>query len=155
MCVELAGIVGAVGSIAQAQAQNAAAAANAQAASLAAQRKYDDLQRKYVYNARDTQQQGYKAAMDARDSAATAVASAGSSGVGGISVSNIFAAINQIGAENEARVRTKQDDLETSYKSEVDTAEAEARGRIASVQPASGLNTGLNILSNLIPTKTT
>lgn len=147
----LSGAVGAMGAIAQANAQNAASAANAQSASLAAQRKYDDTQRKYVYNARATQQEGYSAAMKSREAAGTAVASAGTSGVGGVSVANIFAGINQQGAENQSRVRTKQDDLRTSYKGEVDTAEAEARNRIASVQPANGMNLGLNILSSFIP----
>lgn len=147
----MSGAVGAMGAVAQANAQNAAAAANAQSASLAAQRKYDDLQRQYSYNARSTQQEGYKAAMEGRQSAGTAKASAGSSGVGGVSIGNIIASINQDAAENQARVQTKFDDLRSSYKSKVDTAEAEARGRIASVQPANGMNLGLNILSSFIP----
>lgn len=147
----MSGAVSALGAVAQANAQNEAAAANAQSASLAAQRKYDDLQRRFVYNSRSVQQEGYKAAMEARQSAGTAVASAGSSGTGGISVGNIFAAINQQGAENQSRIRTKQDDLKSSYKSEVDSAEAEARARIASVQPANPMNLGLNILSSVIP----
>lgn len=151
MCVGIEGVVGAVGAIAQANAQNQAAASNAQSASLAAQRKYDDLQRRFVYNSRATQQEGYSAAMKARESAGTAVASAGSSGVGGVSIASVLANINQEGAENQARVRTKQDDLKASYTSQVDSVEAEARSRIASVQPANGFNLGLNILSNLVP----
>lgn len=151
----LSGAVSAMGAIAQANEQNAAAAANAQSANLAAQSKYDDLQRRSVYNARATQQEGYKATMDAREAAGTATASAGSSGVGGVSISNIIASINQQGAENNARVRTKMDDLQDSYRSEVKTVQAEARNRIASVRPANGLNTGLGIISGFIPRNTT
>lgn len=147
----MSGAVSAMGAVAQANEQNAASAANAQSASLAAQSKYDDLQRRYVYNARATQQEGYKAEIEKREAAGTAVASAGSSGVGGISVSSILAAVNQQGAENMARVRTKQDDLESSYTSDTKSVEAEAMGRIASVPRSNPMNLGLNILSSFIP----
>jgi hypothetical protein len=144
-----------MGAIAQANEQNKAAAANAQSANLAAQTKYDDLGRRYVYNARATQQEGYKAVMEAREAAGTAVASAGSSGVSGVSIGNILASVRQEGAENMSRVRTKQDDLKDSYLSDVKTVESEARGRIASVRPANGLNLGLGVISGFIPRNTT
>lgn len=147
----MSGAVSALGAVAQANAQNAASAANAQSASLAAQSKYDDQQRRFVFNSRSLQQEGYKAEMEKREAAGTAVASAGSSGVGGISVGSILAAVNQQGAENQARVRTKQDDLQSSYTSDVKTIEAEARNRTASVQPANPMNLGLNILSSFVP----
>lgn len=156
MCVDPITAAAAVASFAgaqsQANAQNQTAMNNAASANLAAQRKYDDTQRKFNYESRSTQQEGYKAAMDAREAAGTAVASAGSSGVSGISVGSILASINQQGAENASRVRTKQDDIASSYTGQVDSIRAEAEGRGLSVPMSnngllSGLALGLNILS--------
>lgn len=143
-------VVGFVGAAAQANAQNQAALNNAASANLAAERKYEDTQRQYTYEARRTQQEGYSAAMKSREAAGTAFASAGSSGVGGISVGNILAAINQQGAENASRVTTKMDDLRAGYTSQVDSYKAEAEGRANSIPRSSGPNPlalGLNIVS--------
>lgn len=144
-------VVGFMGQAAQANAQNQAALNNAQSANLAAERKYEDAQRQYVYEARRTQQEGYSAAMKSREAAGTALASAGTSGVGGLSVGNILAAINQQGAENASRVSTKMDDLRAGYTSQVDSYKAEAQGRANSIPMSAGPNPlalGLNIVSS-------
>lgn len=133
-------------------AANTASLANAQSANIAAQRKYEDEQRKYIYDSRALQQQGYDASLKGREAVATGMATAGSSGISGISVDNILAAARQQTAENISRVNTKQDDLFNSYQSKVDTYEAEALGRQDASPMRSGPNPlalGLNIASDV------
>jgi len=145
-------VAGFVGQQQAAGAANTASLANAQSANIAAQGKYEDEQRKYIYDSRALQQQGYDATLKGREAVATGVATAGSSGVSGISVENILAAARQQTAENISRVNTKQDDLFNSYQSRVDTYEAEALGRQAAAPMRSGpspLALGLNIASDV------
>lgn len=144
---------GFIGQQQAADASNAAAYANARSASQAAQRKYEDEQRKYVYDSRARQQEGYEAVMRGRQSYATGVASSGSAGIDASSVSfaSLLAAERQKTAENVARSRTKQDDLTASFESRMDTIEAEAQARINSKPMTAGpspLALGINIASS-------
>lgn len=116
-------------------AYNQQAMVNARDASLAATHKYEDEGRKYIYDSRQIQQEGYKATMKGREAIGTAKASAGASGfdASSLSVASILAAENQKTEMNLDNIRTKQDDLEDSYRSRVRTYEAEAQGRINSM----------------------
>ena len=146
-------VAGFVGQQQAADSANTAALANAQSASMAAQRKYEDEQRKYIYDSRGLQQQGYDATMAGRSAVATGTASTGSSGiqVGSVSIASLLAAQRQLTAENLSRVNFKQDDLFQSFDSRVESIEAEAAGRIASRPMSSGpsaLALGLNIATD-------
>lgn len=136
-----------------ANAANTASLANAQNANLAAQRKYEDEQRKLIYDTRALQQKGYDATMKGREAVATGVASASTSGVSGISVDSILAAARQQTAENMSRVQFNMDDATAAYEGRVDAYEAEAVGRAASMPMKSGPNVaslGLNIVGDLV-----
>jgi NOL1/NOP2/fmu family ribosome biogenesis protein len=123
-----------------AQQHNTAVLRNAQDASLAASHKYEDSQRRYVYDARQTQQEGYKAVMDGRRAAGTAMASAASSGfdASSISVSSILAGIDQQTALSVNNSEAKFDDLRNAYVSQGKTIEAEAQGRTNSMSMKAG-----------------
>ena len=114
---------------------NAAAAQNAVNASLGAQHKYEDEQRRTIYDEKANQKEGYKAALAGRASVATGVASAGGAGIdaSSITLSNLIAEEDQKTAENLSRVRLKGDDIADSYKSSVRGYQSEAEGRIASM----------------------
>jgi hypothetical protein len=135
-------VVGFVGQQQAANAQNATAAAAHQSASLAAQRQYEDEQRRYRFDAKATQMEGYDAVMRGRQAASTVAASAGASGfdMGSLSVSSILAAEAQKTAANIAKVDAKQEDLKTSYEAKVDSYEAQAQGRINSMPFKAGPN---------------
>lgn len=159
-------VISHVGKVNETNAYNDAAAANAQQASLAAQRKYDDEQRKFVYDSKVNQKEGYEAAMKGRAATSSAVAQAGAAGfdVGSISVASLIAAERQRTAENLSRVDLKQDDLRYNYDARVDSYEAEAQGRINSMPYKAGpsplglaINIGTAALSgyNANPTMST
>lgn len=135
-------VVGFVGQANAANAYNEAALQNAQNAGLAAQRKYDDEQRKFIYDSKVNQKEGYEAALKGRATYASGVAQAGASGfdVSSLSVEDILAAERQRTAENLSRVDLKQDDLTRSYLGKVDSYEAEAQNRINSMPMKEGPN---------------
>lgn len=121
-------------------AYNSQAAAAHRDAIIAANNKYGDLQRRYVYDEKAANQEGFKAAMKARSEQGTIVASAGSNGTGGLTLDNLIAQSKQIGAENEARVQSRRDDLNDSLRSGLDSTRAEAQQRINSTPFKSGPN---------------
>lgn len=135
----------------QADSANTTAYANAQNAAIAAQRKYSDTQQRYVYDAKATGQEGYKAAIQGREAESTAKASAADAGLElGFSVDDVLAGVKQKTANNLANVQDKFDDLRTSTKNSMDSTYAEAKGRIASMPMQTGaspLALGLNIAS--------
>lgn len=114
---------------------NSQAKQNAINASVAATHKYEDEGRKYAYDVKNVQQQGYKQAIAARQATGTAIASAGSSGIDGSShtVQAILSDIDQQEAINEANSQAKIDDRKEGYSSAVESYEAEAQGRINSM----------------------
>ena len=137
----------------QAKAQNQMRQDNAINANIAAQRKYEDEGRKLTFDARQLQQDGYKAVMDTRKAQGTALASAGASGmdISSLSVSAILADQEQQLANSLSNVQTKLTDTKDAYNSRVSSYEAEAAGRANSIAPASGpspLALGLNIASS-------
>lgn len=145
-------VVSFVGQSQQTKAYNDAAAANANNASVAASQKYNDEQRKFVYDSKVNQKEGYEAAMKGRSAYASVVAQSGASGfdAGSISIGSILAAERQKTAENLSRVDLKQDDLTNSFTSRTRSIEAEAQGRINSMPYKAGPNPiglALNIAS--------
>lgn len=123
-------------------AYNQQAMVNARDASLAATRKYEDEGRRLGYDARRTQQEGYRATMKGREAIGTAVASAGSSGfdISSLSVGAILANEEQKLAQNLDSVRTEFDDMKDAYRGRVRGYEAEAQGRINSMPMKAGPN---------------
>lgn len=113
-------------------AQNAAAAAAHQNAGLAATRKYEAEQQNVISEARSAREQGYDAAMKARESQGVAKASAGSSGIdlSSLSVDDIINAERQKAAINADRIQNKIDDTKSQYVFNTKAYEQEAQGRI-------------------------
>lgn len=148
MCTLMAAVSAASSVVQFAGQQQATNAYNAQAAAahrdaqIAATNKYTDLQRKYNYDAKATNQEGYRAALKARSEQGTLTASAGSSGIAGGSVTldNLEAMSRQVGAENEARIQNRRDDLQDSFSGQVRSVEAEAQQRINSMPFKEGPN---------------
>ncbi len=124
------------------QAYNSSVLQNAQSAGLAETHKVEDYGRKMIYDARQTQQEGYNAVMKGRAAHGTALASSGSSGFDGssYSINDILAGIDQQTAQSVDNVQTKMDDLKNTYLSSAKTAEAEAQGRINSMPMKAGPN---------------
>jgi hypothetical protein len=148
MCTLAAGI-GALGAIAQFSAQQSAtkeyneqAAIAHRDAEVAASYKYTDLDRKYVYDSASLNQEGYKDALKARSEQATGIASAGSAGIAGgsITLQNLVGASIQTAANNEANIQTKRDDSKDSLQSNLASVNAEAQQRINSVPFKAGPN---------------
>jgi hypothetical protein len=94
------------------------------------------------FDARSAQKEGYASIMRGREAVSTVRASAGASGfdIGSLSVGAIIAAERQKTAENSDKVRSKMEDLKTSYEAKVDSYEAEAQGRINSMPFKAGPN---------------
>jgi hypothetical protein len=147
----------AAGAVAQHQGQqsatdayNASAAQNANFASVAATRKYNDENTRTYYDMLSINKEGYKAALRGREASATARASSGSAGVAGLSVDNIYAAVKQQAAENETNVQLKREDRLAAADARMDSYEAEAQGRINSMPYKAGpdpLALGINLAS--------
>lgn len=114
---------------------NAAAKQNAINASLAAERQYEDEGRKFIYNSREIQQEGYQAAMKGRQAVGTTMASAGGAGfdASSISLSDIISSENQKTAQSIDNIKTKEDDQKNTLKSADDSSFAQAQGRINSM----------------------
>ena len=113
--------------------QNQAAMNNAANANRAAQFKYEDAQRKYIYDSTAVNKEGYDAALRGRAAKATGLTSSADSGFSGISLDNLLAAEDQKAAENQSRIAAKRDDLTQSYGSSVRGFEEEAKGRASSI----------------------
>lgn len=148
MCTLMAGLTAASAIVSYAGQQqatdeyNASAAAGRRDAGIAASAKYGDLQRKYVYDAKSTNQEGYKAAMKARSERGTLVASSGAAGIrgGSVTLENLIGMNAQIGAENEARVQAKREDSYMAFTSQGKSIEAEAGQRINALRDKAGPN---------------
>ena len=113
-------------------AQNAAAARAHMNAGLAATRKYEAEQQNMISEARAARQQGYDAAMKARESQGVAKASAGSSGIdlASLSVDDILNAERQKAAINADRIQNRLDDTANQYYFNTEAYEQEAQARI-------------------------
>jgi hypothetical protein len=113
---------------------NAQAAAAHRDALIAATNKYKDIDSKYIFDAKSLNQDGYKAALQARESLATGVASSGAMGFnpGSITIGNLVAQTQQQGAQNEANIQTKRDDARQQLVGQGESIEAEAAQRINS-----------------------
>lgn len=145
-------VAGFAGQQEQTDAYNAAAQQNAINAGVAASNKYADEGRSFVYDSKKNMQEGYKAVMSGRKARGTAVASAGSAGIDGSSLTlgDILSDINQESAVNLDNIAAKQDDMKSAFRSRVKSYEAEAQGRINSMPYKEGpspLALGLNIAS--------
>lgn len=123
------------GQQAQTDSYNAAARQNAINASVAATQKYSDEGRKLQYEAKQTNQEGYDAAMKAREAAGMAKASAGSAGMDlrSLSVNSILSNIYNDEAAAGYAIQDRHDEAEAGFKSRTKAYEAEAQGRINSM----------------------
>ncbi|WP_316172970.1 hypothetical protein [Bradyrhizobium sp. SZCCHNRI2049] len=143
MCMMMAGMaLGVIGAIGQYAAQkqatddyNAQAAAAHRDAQYAATLKYKDLDSKYIYDNKALQQQGYKSALNNRESIATGVASSGAMGIdpGSITIGNLVAQNKQQEAQNESNLQDKMDDARAQRDGQMQSVQAEAQQRINSV----------------------
>lgn len=136
-------------------AYNAQAATAHQDAAIAAANKYGDLGRKYVFDNMAINQEGYKAALKAKSEQGTLIASAGSSGIAGgsITLSNLVNQSRQIAAENESRVQAKRDDAEATLRGQNDSVRAEAQQRINATpfkQGPNPLGLAINLASSAV-----
>ena len=116
-------------------AYNSQAAAAHRDAQMAAGYKYKDSQNKYNFDAKGTNQEGYKAALKARAELGSLQASAGASGIaaGSLTLDNLESMSRQVAAENEARVDLKRDDAKESLVGQLTGIESEAKQRINSM----------------------
>lgn len=140
---------------AKAKQNNTKVLQNAQNASLAASRQYEDEQRKYIYDAKQIQQEGYQAALKGAAAQGTIKASAGSSGFDAASVTlgGLLGDVAGKTAQNLANIKMKQDDQEDAYDARVDTAHAQAVSRTNSMSMVAGpspLALGLNIANSAV-----
>lgn len=124
-------------------------------ANVAASSIYGDLGRKFVYESRANQLEAGAATMAGRASIGTALASAGSSGFDGnsLTVGAVIADEERRIAENEENYAIKQDDLRSAYTSETKRAYAQAQDRINSMSiqsPPSSSTLGLNIANSIV-----
>jgi hypothetical protein len=139
----MAGVaLGAIGAIAQYQQQkqatddyNAQAAVAHRDAMIAATNKYKDIDSKYRYDAKSINQDGYKAALNAREEIAKGVASSGSMGLayGSNTLDDLMGQSRQVAAQNEANIQTKRDQNFDTVVNNGQTIQAEAQQRINSV----------------------
>jgi uncharacterized membrane protein len=146
-------IAGFAGQQSQTDAYNATARQNAINASVAATHKYEDEGRRFVYNSKKNMQEAYDVSLKDRQARATAVASAGTAGFDGssLSLNAILADMDNQDARNMSKVQTKEDDLHDTYSSNVQSYQAEALGRINSMPFKAGpspLALGLGIMQS-------
>lgn len=121
----------------------------------AASNIYADLGRKFNYESRANQLEANAATMAGRASIGTSLASAGSSGFNGnsLTVGAVMADEQRRIADNEENYALKQDDLRSAYTSETKRAQAQAQDRINSMSyqsPPSGSALGLNIANAVV-----
>jgi hypothetical protein len=128
-------IAGFAGQQSQTDAYNATARQNAINASVAATHKYEDEGRRFVYNSKKNMQEAYDVSIRDRQARATSLASAGTAGFDGssLSLNAILADMDSQDARSMSKAQTKQDDLHDTYSSNVLTSQAEAQGRINSM----------------------
>ena len=137
-------------------AANANAAAMHRDASIAAGYKYMDEGRRLSYDAKQLQQEGYDLAIKARENTGAGIASAGASGIAGLSLGALVSNSLQKNAENMSRIDTKREDLGMGYESNVKSYEAEARSAINSTPFRAGpslLNLGIDVASSMVGTR--
>jgi hypothetical protein len=137
------------------QEHNARVRQNAIEAGMAASNQFADLGRQFVYEARTTQQEAQKAVLSGRQAIGTALASAGSSGFSGssLTVGAVMADEQRRIAENEQNLALKLDDQKDAFRSRGRMVEAQARGRINELTPMaepSGMTLGLNIANAVV-----
>lgn len=145
----------------QTDAYNAAAAQNAQNASLAAERQYEDQGRRFIYNNTKVLQEGQDAIFSARKARGALTASAGSAGIdaSSLTVQSLLSESHSEEARSEYNADLKRQDSLNALKSANDEAYAQAQGRIASMPHKDGpspLALGLGIATaGLDATKST
>ncbi|WP_432806822.1 virion core protein, T7 gp14 family [Methylocystis echinoides] len=125
---------------------------NAQSAGIAASNQFADLGRGFTYEARAAQQEAQQAVEAGRQAEGTELASAGSSGFTGssLTVGALMADEARRAAENQENYALKVDDLKGAYISKGKMVQAQAQDRINSIQyqtQPSGSALGLNIAS--------
>lgn len=134
---------------------NEASGKNRISALTAANNKYADVDRSYIYDSTKNRMEAYDTIMKARKAAGMVKASGASSGFdgGSATVTDLLSEYDRDEGETTARFGMKQDDLEASRKSRVESYRSEAEGRINSMPLKSGpspLALGLGIASSAL-----
>lgn len=134
---------------------NKAAAQNRLNALVAANNKYADTDRSYIYDSTKNRMEAYDKIMQARKAAGMVKASGGSSGfdASSLTVGDLLSEYDRDQGETTSRFGLKQEDLESSRTSRVESYRAEAEGRINSMPFKSGpspLALGLGIASSAL-----
>lgn len=109
--------------------------------------QYADLGRKTSFEAKSLNQEGYDLTMKARENMGTGVASAGSSGVQGLTLGSLVSNSLQKTAENNNRIETKRGDALNSFVSNAASIAAGNRSVINSTPMDPGpslLNLAIN-----------
>jgi hypothetical protein len=135
--------VGFAGQVSEANAENARSMAANRDAGLAAGWKYSDEGKRYAYDAKNLQQEGYDLTIKARENMGAGIASAGSSGVGGLTLGALVSDSKQKAAENLSRIATKKDDARDSYIANTKSIEAQNK----SVINSNPMNPGPSLLN--------
>lgn len=128
---------------------------NAQSAGISASNQYADIGKQFTYETRSAQQEANQAVMSGREAAGTAIASAGSSGFTGSSLTlgAVMSDIERKNADAEYNYEAKVDDLKSSYISKGKTIQGQAQERINSMQfqaQPDGSALGLNIAGSVV-----
>lgn len=133
---------------------NAAAKQNGINASVAAERQYSDEAQKFIYNARQVQQEGYQAVMKGRQAVGQSIASAGAAGfdTSSLSVGDIISGENQKTQWSVDNMHTKMDDQKNALDSADQTYYGQAQGRTNSMPykaPPSSLGLAIGLASDV------
>jgi hypothetical protein len=86
----------------------------------------------YAYNVKSLNEQGYDETIKAKQNIGAGIASAGASGVGGLTLGALVSDAEQQGATSQNRINAKKEDLKTSYRSNIQGIDAAARSTINS-----------------------
>lgn len=123
---------------------------NARDAGIVASNNYADQGRAFAYEARSAQQEAQQAVMQGREGVGTGLASAGSSGFTGssLTVGNVLSAQQREIAQNEENYALKMDDLKDAYRTRTRDVQLKTQNQINSMSMQSGPSgsaLGLNI----------
>ncbi|MGJ0391898.1 MAG: virion core protein, T7 gp14 family [Methylocystis sp.] len=128
---------------------------NARDAGIIASQNYADQGRAFIYDARSAQQEAQRAVTQGRASVGSGLASAGTSGFTGssLTVGNVLASAEQGIAQDEANYALKVDDLKDAYRTRTRDVQLKTQNQINSMAMQSGSSgsaLGLNIANAVV-----
>ena len=128
---------------------------NARDAGIVASNNYADQGRAFAYEARSAQQEAQQAVQQGQVAQGTAIASAGSSGFSGssLTVGAVMGDMQRRIAENEENYALKVDDLKDAYRTRTRDVQLKTQNQINSMSMQSGPSgsaLGLNITNAVV-----